>query len=295
MASQKTWVFLIICCALAVWLFFSRKPEPTSPKLQIFPNATSKSLTCFNSNDSRVLRRTAFDASVVRLSPPETFNFWVQNKSGFELGGPSHYTWGALGIYDIAAKVDVTNFASNTLWETGLTEGTPFVWKNQSKGIQYLRDAVDLKGIPNERYDFIMASHVIEHIANPFKALLEWLRILRAGGFLLVIAPYKDVTFDHQREVAKLEHLLDDYKKQTTEADLTHLEDIVRTHDIGRDQAAVNLQLFRVRSEKNFENRGMHQHVYDHELLHHIFHCLNLEVISQCTWSNSQLIVGKKK
>ena len=250
---------------------------------------------CSDSGDSRFFGKLAFNASSVCWSPPATFNAWIQNKSGFEVGGPSHSTWGLFGIYEIAAKVDVTNFAAETLWEKGLREGAPFIWKGQTKGTQYLRDAVDLKGIPDESYDFVMASHLIEHIANPLKALLEWLRILRVGGFLLVIAPLKYETFDHRRATEKLEHLIDDYHRQTTEADLTHLEEILRTHDIGRDPGAKSAELFKLRSAKNLENRGLHQHVYDQELLYQIFLCFDIEVITQCNWSNNHLIVGKKK
>jgi SAM-dependent methyltransferase len=231
---------------------------------------------------------------MVHRAPPTNLNYWVQNKTGFEIGGPSENTFGSLGVYDVAAKVDVTNFAADTLWEKGLKDGSPFLWKNQSKGTQYIRDAVDLHGIPNELYDFVAASHVLEHIANPFKALLEWLRILRSGGLLILITPLKAVTFDHKRDIVRIEHLINDYHNQTSEADLSHLDEILRLHDIGSDTAAVDLRTFKARSEKNFQNRALHQHVYDQELLYYIFKCLNLDVKIQITWSSSDLIIGQK-
>jgi SAM-dependent methyltransferase len=232
---------------------------------------------------------------MVHRAPPKELNYWVENKTGFELGGPSMNTFGPLGVYDVAAKVDVTNFAADTLWEKGLKDGSPFLWKNQSKGTQYIRDAVDLHDISDELYDFVAASHVLEHIANPFKALLEWLRILKPGGALLVITPLKTATFDHKRDVALIEHLIDDYHNQTTEADLSHLDEIVRLHDFDRDPPARHGEFLRERSQKNFENRGLHQHVYDQELLYYIFKCLNLDVKIQITCGNNDIIIGQKK
>ncbi len=253
------------------------------------------SQTCLFSYDVNRIYRSLFHSSMVQLTSPGTLNYWIKNKTGFEIGGPSVNTWAPLGVYDAAATVDTTNFAADTLWEKGLKDGSPFLWNNQPKGKQYLRDAVDLNGIPNDFYDFVLASHTIEHIANPFKALLEWIRILRSGGLLLIIAPWKDVTFDHKRNIDRLEHLIDDYHNQTTEADLSHLADILRLHDLERDRAAGDINAFKARSEKNFQMRGLHQHVYDQELLYYIYTCLNLNVKVQNTWSNSQLIIGQKK
>jgi SAM-dependent methyltransferase len=232
---------------------------------------------------------------MVHFNAPATLSHWVQNKTGFEIGAPSIITWGSLGVYDAAATIDTTNFAGNTMWESGLKDGSPFLWKDQIKGKQYIRDAVNLHIIPNEFYDFVLASHVLEHIANPFKALLEWLRILRSGGLLLIITPSKNATFDHKRDTVLLEHLINDYHNQTTEADLSHLDEILRLHDLKMDLPAGNLQSFKVRSEKNFQNRGLHQHVYDQELLYYMFICLNMDVKIQNTWSNNDLIIGQKK
>ncbi|CAF3335966.1 unnamed protein product [Rotaria sp. Silwood2] len=253
------------------------------------------SQTCLKSYDASTLRKTLYHSSMVHNTAPATLSFWVQNKTGFEIGGPSHHTWGTFGVYDIATKVDVTNFAANTLWESGLTDDSPFIWNKQPKGKQYIRDAVDLKGIPDEYYDFVLASHVLEHIANPFKGLLEWIRITRSHGVLLLLLPFKEHTFDHKRDIDRLEHLINDYHNQTSEADLSHLNEIVRLHDLAMDPPAGNINTFRERSEKNFQNRGLHQHVYDQELLYYIFICLNLDVKAQFTWNIHQLIIGQKR
>ena len=57
--------------------------------------------------------------------------------------------------------------------------------------------------------DYVLTSHVIEHFFDPVKALREWHRIIKPGGYIFIIAPHKDRTFDKLREVTPVAELLD--------------------------------------------------------------------------------------
>jgi SAM-dependent methyltransferase len=57
--------------------------------------------------------------------------------------------------------------------------------------------------------DFVVSSHVIEHFFDPIKAVKEWLRVVRPGGYVYVIAPHKRRTFDKDRPRTPLSELLD--------------------------------------------------------------------------------------
>ena len=70
-------------------------------------------------------------------------------------------------------------------------------------------------------------SHCIEHIANPLKAISEWKRILKDNGLILLIVPHKDKTFDHNRPITSLSHLIEDMKTDVQEDDSTHLPEIL--------------------------------------------------------------------
>ncbi|CAB9528295.1 Methyltransferase, type 11 [Seminavis robusta] len=48
--------------------------------------------------------------------------------------------------------------------------------------------------------DFVLSSHVIEHFHDPIKVVCEWLRVVRVGGYVAIIAPHKERTFDKDRE-----------------------------------------------------------------------------------------------
>jgi len=147
-------------------------------------------------------------------------------------------------------------------------------------GRQYLREATDLHGLADGAYDFVLASHVIEHVANPLKALAEWSRITRDGGTILLVVPHKDGTFDHRRPVTTLAHLVDDLKNDVSEHDTTHLDEILRLHDLDRDEVAKPFESFRQRSLHNFENRGLHHHVFDTRLAVAMVDRAGLEIIS---------------
>jgi SAM-dependent methyltransferase len=57
--------------------------------------------------------------------------------------------------------------------------------------------------------DYVLSSHVLEHFFDPLGALLEWWRVIRPGGFLFMIVPHRDRTFDKDRPRTSLRELID--------------------------------------------------------------------------------------
>lgn len=74
----------------------------------------------------------------------------------------------------------------------------------------------------SDTYDFICASHVLEHLNNPIKALKEWERILRPDGYIIAFMPdcrlwitdRKRFEIEELRckSFAKMDFLLEDFK-----------------------------------------------------------------------------------
>jgi len=56
--------------------------------------------------------------------------------------------------------------------------------------------------------DFVISSHSIEHFPDPIRALKEWRRVVKDGGYLYVVAPHKERTFDKDRERSTLAELI---------------------------------------------------------------------------------------
>lgn len=194
----------------------------------------------------------------------------LNGKTGMEIGGPSSRfrRSGLLPVYRHAARVDNCNFSGETVWEGSVDESKPFRPEpGVAAGTQYVLEATELLGIADQAYDFVCSSHVLEHVANPLRALCEWKRVLRPGGALVLVLPHKDDAFDHRRPVTKLDHLIDDFERNVGEDDLTHLDEILQLHDLALDPPAGDIDSFRERSLQNFSNRCLHHHVFDEQLV----------------------------
>lgn len=202
----------------------------------------------------------------------------VESKYGIEIGGPSSVFSTVLPLYQCVRGLDGVNFAADTVWEGHIQEGQTYRYFGDGAGHQYISDATDLSQIPTAHYDFLLSSNCLEHVANPFKALLEWKRVIKPGGGFVLVLPNKDSNFDHRRPVTALSHLLDDFERDMGEDDLTHLEEILALHDLQRDPPAGDLEHFRQRSLQNLSNRTLHHHVFDAALIEAMLAHLDFEV-----------------
>ena len=54
-------------------------------------------------------------------------------------------------------------------------------------------DAQKMEGVADESFDFVYSSHCLEHMRDPLEALLNWWRILKPGGHLIVVVPHEDL------------------------------------------------------------------------------------------------------
>lgn len=54
-------------------------------------------------------------------------------------------------------------------------------------------DAQFLEGVPDNSYDFLVSSHSLEHMVDVYKALDNWLRIVKTDGFLIITVPDEDL------------------------------------------------------------------------------------------------------
>lgn len=202
-----------------------------------------------------------------RLAAQDDYIAAVENLCGIEIGGPSSCFKNVLPVYRHVASLDGTNFAAKTLWESSLADGEPYRYHRRQPGRQIIAEATDLSGIPSSSYDFLLSSNCLEHIANPIKALTEWVRVVKPGGALILVLPKKESNFDHLRPTTTIEHLLEDHARDVGEDDLSHLDEILALHDLKMDPPAGNLAQFRERSLQNFDNRALHHHVFDADLI----------------------------
>lgn len=134
---------------------------------------------------------------------------------GLEIGGASH------NPFNLDTKNVDINLNECILKETILPDNSI---KNELIGLnEYAKEQIRLCGtvmpvdinapgdalpVPDNSQDFIISSHVLEHFYNPIKALNHWYSKIKPGGFIFMIIPHKDRTFDKDRPRTSLQELI---------------------------------------------------------------------------------------
>ncbi len=200
-----------------------------------------------------------------RVPLPPAFTAALQGATVLEVGGPSALfrPGGLLPVYPIATRVDGVQFAADTVWH-GTQDDGDYRPDDRSgaTGHMIVVDGASLDGVPDRAYDAVISSHVIEHFANPLRALGNWRRVTRSGGHLLTVAPHASGTFDRRRPVTPLAHIVADHEAGIGEDDLTHLDETLALHDLGRDPAAGDRETFEAMRRENVVHRVLHHHTF---------------------------------
>lgn len=250
----------------------------------------------------RFIPRSIYEAFITfkysrlpKIPNNEIFTLHIEDKHGIEIGGPSLLFKTTLPLYQKIRGLDGVNFTDSTVWEGKIKSGLTFNFIGNRRGMQFLSDGTELSTIHDASYDFVLSSNCLEHIANPLKALAEWKRILKTQGALILALPNKKSNFDHNRPVTPFDHLVDDFNNDMTEDDLTHLDEILKLHDLSLDHSAGDINSFKARSLDNFRNRTLHHHVFDLNSMRAMFYFLEMTVIQECESKNDFLMIAIKK
>lgn len=195
------------------------------------------------------------------------------NSYGVEIGGPSKSN----PLYENSASIDNIVFSKSTIWEN---HTDTFNYYPNKSGRVIINDAVDITSVHDGTYDFVFGSHCLEHIANPLKALFEWSRIIKDGGYMVLILPERSECFDHMRSISSFSTILSQYEKNVGEDDLSTLPEILEKHDRNVDIWEVrDFEKFRERSLDNFNNRCLHHYVYSPDLLKELCAFIKFEFV----------------
>jgi predicted SAM-dependent methyltransferase len=84
-----------------------------------------------------------------------------------------------------------------------------------------------LSMLADESEDFVIASHVLEHLVDPLAQLAEIHRVLRPGGVALILLPDRRLTFDRARQPTTLDDLVADHASGAVVPDDAHLEEFL--------------------------------------------------------------------
>lgn len=116
--------------------------------------------------------------------------------------------------------------------------------------------------------DFVISSHVIEHFFDPIKALKEWYRVIKKGGYIFTIAPITAYVPNETRPTTTLEELI---KRHTGEIKEEAILKKVVTENNQLGSAIVEGILY--------DAQHGHWTVWDTNLLRQLCEYLNFKII----------------
>jgi GT2 family glycosyltransferase/SAM-dependent methyltransferase len=129
---------------------------------------------------------------------------FLDGLQGLEIGAAAHNSFG-LKTRNVAPLDDYA-FYSGAQEKMGEAPARVDIWASA--------EAIP---VPNDSEDFIISSHVIEHLPNVIATFWEWNRVVRAGGYIFMIVPLRNaLPEDVGRDITPLQHFLDDFRLQAT-------------------------------------------------------------------------------
>jgi SAM-dependent methyltransferase len=120
--------------------------------------------------------------------------------------------------------------------------------------VDVIGSAENLSGLPDASVDFVIANHLLEHLEDPLAGLLEFQRVLKPGKIIYLALPDQRLTFDRDRELTSLDHLLREHCDGSAEANRwSHYLDWSRNvGKMGSDSEAHAADLMRRRYSIHF-------------------------------------------
>lgn len=142
--------------------------------------------------------------------------------------------------------------------EEDLRRHYPELTEQELVTIDIVSDGERLQNIPDSTQDFVIANHFIEHCQNPIGALTNMFRVLKPGGVLYLAIPDKRCSFDVDRPVTSLEHIMRDYQEGPAWSRRQHFEEWTRLVNKIQDDEEAERQI-----EQNMSiDYSIHYHVW---------------------------------
>jgi len=143
----------------------------------------------------------------------------VKDKKVLEVGGPSILL---NSLYQHVKSLDLLNHKESI--EYFSMGNIPNNLNNIFYG-DIVNDKTFIENNLFEKFDLIVTSHVLEHIANPILALKNLKKCLVPNGIVLTIVPNKNECWDRVRDYTSWNHIIEDYNNNVSESDMTHIHE----------------------------------------------------------------------
>jgi predicted SAM-dependent methyltransferase len=120
---------------------------------------------------------------------------------GVEIGAASYAPFGLRTVnVGLTAEMDPVDFEMYKQHQIEVT--------GDYSRIDIPGDAENLTAIADSSADFVLHSHVWEHLHNPLRSLHEWVRVVKNGGLIFVMVPHRNaLSTDRSRNITSIKYL----------------------------------------------------------------------------------------
>jgi len=122
---------------------------------------------------------------------------YLDKLTGIEIGGSAHNAFNLPNCLN----VDYTD-SMDTIFKKA-----EFEYCGEKMPVDVVANG-DKLPFKNESYDYVISSHVIEHFFDPIATIKEWLRVIKPGGYIFIIAPTWRAISTETRDCTTLEDLI---------------------------------------------------------------------------------------
>ncbi len=177
----------------------------------------------------------------------------------------------------------------------GCGDDFPYVVRERTLGTTHLRDGANLTGFADHTYDLVISSHSLEHFPDPLRAALEWHRVLRAGGYLLLVLPWSPGTFDRFRSASNFLTLAQNFVQPTRARLLFSRFDEI--HGATNWDAFFSKPSPRAPAQRkppHWQN-DVHWHVFDFTCAEQLLECLGMDLEAEALVAPYHMIFVARK
>lgn len=141
------------------------------------------------------------EQKLVRFKESALAHRYLDGLKGIEIGGSKHNAFAIPGCINVDCERDNGHKAA----EIALC--------GESLPVDVIAEGDNLP-FPDDSWDYVINSHVIEHMPDPVKAIAEWMRVVRDGGYLFFSVPTRDMNPDDRRYAYSTIEQFDDANRE---------------------------------------------------------------------------------
>lgn len=141
-----------------------------------------------------------FTFSSFKYNESKLAHKFLDGLKGIEIGAAAHNPFG-LNTLNIDYTDQMTSYKKEEIKNCGTYAKVDIIASGDELPLE------------DNSVDFVVSSQVLQHFYNPIKAVKEWLRVVKPGGYVFMIVPHKErITFNKSRPRTTLDELLNRYE-----------------------------------------------------------------------------------